>query len=219
MRQNLLLLVTLAFACEALAQTPPAKPELPFVMPTPEGWRTETIPFPIGFAPTLPYKGLEELRFSPGMFKPGSEDFWTYAFVFWLEGEVPLTAERLNSDLKTYLEGLSRAVEEKNEKFDPKAATVTARLQEEKAPQGGQRHFEGTVEAYDPFKTHKRQTLNVRVHVFPCQAQGRTVAFFQVSPQPPKHKVWETLKQIRDGFRCSKQGADASPRQKSAGME
>jgi len=207
MRQNLLLFVTLAFASRVLAQTEPPKPEIPFVMPTPEGWRTETIPFPIGFAPELPYKGLEELRFSPGMFKPGSEDFWTYAFVFWLEGEVPLTAERLNSNLKTYLEGLSRVVEEKNEKFDPKAATVTARLKEAKATKDGQRHFEGKVEAYEPFKTHKRQILNVRVDVFQCPAQGRTVAFFQVSPQPTKHQVWETLKRIRDGFRCSKEGS------------
>jgi hypothetical protein len=206
MRQNLLLFITLAFATDALAQTAPPKPEIPFVMPIPEGWRTETIPFPLGFAPELPYKGLEELRFSPGMFKPGSEDFWTYAFVFWLEGEVPWTAERLNSDLKTYLEGLSRAVEAKNEKFDPKAATVTARLKETKASKDGPQHFEGKVEAYDPFKTHQRQTLNMRGNVFRCPAQGRTVVFFQISPQLETHKVWQTLKQIRDGFRCSKEG-------------
>jgi hypothetical protein len=206
MPQRLVLLLTLAFASEVLAQKAASKPELPFVMPTPEGWRTETIPFPIEFAPALPYKGLEELRFSPGMFKPGSEDFWTYAFVFWLEGEVPLTAARLDSDLKTYLEGLSRAVEEKNAKFDPKAADVTARIEELKASPEGQQHFAGKVEAYDPFKTHQRQTLNVRVNVFQCKAQGRTVAFFQVSPQPTTHKVWKTLQQIRDGFRCSKEG-------------
>jgi hypothetical protein len=207
MRQELLLFLTLTFASEALAQTAPPKPELPFVMPIPEGWRTETIPFPLGFAPELPYKGVEELRFSPGMFKPGSEDFWTYAFVFWLEGEVPWTAERLNSTLKTYLEGLSRAVEEKNKKFDPKSATVTAHLQEMKAAQDGQQHFEGKVEAYDPFKTHQRQTLNMRGEVFRCPAPGKTVVFFQVSPQPMTHKVWERLKQIREGFRCSKEGS------------
>ena len=42
--------------------------EIPFSMPTPEGWRTETIPFPLEFAPELEYEGLEELRFAPGMF-------------------------------------------------------------------------------------------------------------------------------------------------------
>jgi hypothetical protein len=207
MRQNLLLLLVLAFGSEALAQKAPAMPEVPFVMPKPEGWRTETIPFPLEFAPQLPYKGLEELRFAPGMFKPGTEDFWTYAFVWWLEGEVPLTTDTLNGDLKTYLEGLSRAVEEKNAKFDPRRATVTARLMEAKAPQEGQQHFEGKVDAYDPFKTHKPLTLHFRVSVFRCPAQGTTVAFFQASPQPMKHKVWQALARVREGFRCSKEGS------------
>jgi hypothetical protein len=171
---------------------------------TPEGWRTETLSFPLDFAPQLPYQGLEELRFSPGMFKPGSEDFWTYAFVFWLEGEVPFTAGQLNADLKTYLEGLSRAVETKNEKFNPKAAAVTASLTQTQATQDGQQHFEGKVTAYDPFKTHKPVTLNLRVTVLRCPAQGRTVALFQASPQPVTHKVWQPLEQIREGFRCSK---------------
>jgi hypothetical protein len=83
MRRNILLFFALALAPEALAQKAPSKPDVPFVLPTPEGWRTETLHFPLEFAPQLPYQGLEELRFSPGMFKPGREDFWTYAFVFW----------------------------------------------------------------------------------------------------------------------------------------
>ncbi|MFL5348052.1 MAG: hypothetical protein ACJ8AT_24945 [Hyalangium sp.] len=204
MRQHLLLIMALLFASEALAQKEPPAPEVPFALPTPEGWRTETFTLPPEFAPKLPYRGLEELRFSPGMFKPGSEDFWSYAFVFWLEGEVPFTAEQLNADLKTYFEGLSRAVEEKNTQFDPHAATVTAHLTEAKASQEGQQRFEGKVDAYDPFKTHKPLTLNLRVQVFRCAAQGRTVAFFQASPQPMTHKVWGQLERIREGFRCSK---------------
>ncbi len=38
-----------------------------FFLPTPEGWQTETIPFPLEFAPEIKYEGLEELRFAPGM--------------------------------------------------------------------------------------------------------------------------------------------------------
>jgi hypothetical protein len=44
---------------------------LPFYMPVPDGWRTETIPFPLDFAPELKYEGVEELRFSPWMFEGG----------------------------------------------------------------------------------------------------------------------------------------------------
>jgi hypothetical protein len=117
--------------------------------------------------------------------------------VFWLEGEVSFTTERLNVDLKTYLEGLSRAVEQANEKLDPKKATVTAHLQETKSPKDKPQRFEGTVNGYDPFTTHGPLTLNVRVTVFRCPAQSRTVAFFQTSPQQMTHEVWQTLKPIR----------------------
>src|SRR5262245_33462421 len=34
-----------------------------FQWPIPEGWQHETIPFPLEFAPDLPYQGVEELRF------------------------------------------------------------------------------------------------------------------------------------------------------------
>ena len=49
--------VSLVLSAPILAQDAPA-PELPFHLPTPEGWRTETIPFPLGFAPELEYEGL-----------------------------------------------------------------------------------------------------------------------------------------------------------------
>src|SRR5262249_653024 len=47
------------------ATAPAAKLEWPL----PEGWRSETIPFPLDFARDLPLEGVEELRFAPGMFK------------------------------------------------------------------------------------------------------------------------------------------------------
>jgi len=39
-----------------------------FRWPVAEGWRKETIPFPLEFARDLPFSGVEELRFAPGMF-------------------------------------------------------------------------------------------------------------------------------------------------------
>ena len=81
-----------------------------FFFPAPEGWLTETIPFPLGFAPSLAYEGLEELRFAPGMFKAGQEDFWTYAFVWWITPRPDLTPDILARDLEIYFEGLTGAV-------------------------------------------------------------------------------------------------------------
>ena len=37
-----------------------------FTWPVPDGWRSETIPFPLEFAPSIPHRGVEEIRFAPG---------------------------------------------------------------------------------------------------------------------------------------------------------
>src|SRR3954468_9210935 len=84
-----LLTAALAFAagCQTAAPKPDAAEhdgdEAParapaFEWPKPEGgWKTETIPFPLDFAPTIPLQGVEELRFAPGMFKPEAPGYWS----------------------------------------------------------------------------------------------------------------------------------------------
>ncbi len=119
----------LLLAPPLVGEEPPA---VPFTMPVPDGWRTETIPFPLDFAPELPYQGLEELRFAPGMFEDGSDGFWTYAFVWWLPLDTRLDAETLASDLESYFRGLTRAVSEARE-FDPGAPEFKAALREKPA--------------------------------------------------------------------------------------
>ena len=41
----------------------------------PAGWRSEVIPFPLDFAPSLTHRGFEEIRFAPGMFDPADTLF------------------------------------------------------------------------------------------------------------------------------------------------
>ena len=96
----------------ATSGVPLAQEALPFSLPVPDGWQTETIPFPLEFAPQIPYSGLEELRFSPGMFEEGADDFWTYAFVWWVNPDDPTDAQALSGHLETYFRGLATAVAE-----------------------------------------------------------------------------------------------------------
>jgi hypothetical protein len=175
---------------------------LPFAWPVPAGWRSETIPFPLGFAPTLPYAGLEELRFAPGMFTAGSEESWTYAFVWWLDGDIAFEAATLNADLVSYFTGLSLAVEER-EDFAPADAAAVAKLAPAESPERGAVRWTGTVSVYDAFATHARVELNVDVRIFRCAAQDHTVALFTISPQPDGHEVWTELASLRASFRCS----------------
>jgi hypothetical protein len=184
------------------ADEPAPREPLPFTWPLPPGWRSETIPFPLGFAPSLPYRGLEELRFAPGMFDAASEQFWTYAFVWWLEGEVVLDANRLNEELAAYFEGLSAAVEGSD--FDAERAKVVSRLVAAPSDDSTCTHWRGTVSSYDPFATHARIELQLEVESFRCEVQDRTVALFRVSPRPSDDAVWTQLAALRDAFRCSR---------------
>ena len=72
-RSQLILWLVVAFALEpVLAQS---QVYVPFQIPTAKGWRTETIPPPLDFAPEVDFQGLEELRFAPGMFDAQAVDF------------------------------------------------------------------------------------------------------------------------------------------------
>src|SRR3954469_12003229 len=78
MRQTAALLALLALLSGvARAEGPGVKPS--FTWPLPEGWKAETIPFPLDFAPDLRHTGVEELRFSPGFGDPAAPDNWNLA--------------------------------------------------------------------------------------------------------------------------------------------
>src|SRR5689334_9492619 len=62
----------------------------PYHLPIPENWGIERFSIPISFAPTIPYKGVEDIRFTPGWGKAGSEEYWTYSFLWWLDDSVRL---------------------------------------------------------------------------------------------------------------------------------
>jgi len=78
----------------------------PYKLDIPSGWSTERFPFPFDFAPQIPYKGMEELRFAPGWEDSVSEEHWAYAFLWWLEGKPQQTSEKLETHLQDYYNGL-----------------------------------------------------------------------------------------------------------------
>jgi hypothetical protein len=179
-------------AALAAGAPPAAQPRPPFVWAVPKGWRTETIPFPLDFAPALKHRGLEELRFSPGMFKPGAPDFWSYGFIWWLEGEAAPSAAVLGRELALYFRGLSEAVGKGKYSFD--ASRFKARLRADGDSMTGQ------IDTYDAFKTGRPLTLNVRLRSQRC---GRDTALLvALSPADPKASTWNDLNELTATFRC-----------------
>lgn len=171
-----------------------AQPESLFAK-APTDWREEVIPFPLGFAPSIDYQGVEELRFSPGAFKAGSEDFFAYAFVWALEGEVKLSEAVLQKHLLDYYKGLYLAVSKLKEKntasFAANVATTAGGFID-----AAQKSFAGKVTWQEPFATEKPQVLNLLIDVWFCAEAGKTLAFFLISPQPQEHAIWTTLKSL-----------------------
>jgi hypothetical protein len=175
----------------ALILAAPATP-VPFKWTTPAGWRTETIPFPLEFAPSLKHKGLEELRFAPGMFKPDAPDFFSYAFVWWLEDEGAPGASTLETELAVYFRGLSEAVGKDKYKFDP--ARFKARFRQEGDSIVGQ------IDSYDAFKTGKPITLNARFQSRRC---GKNTALVvALSPASADAAIWKDLSALTAQFHC-----------------
>ena len=176
-----------------------------FRWPVAEGWKSETIPFPLEFAKDLPYKGVEELRFSPGMFKSDADSFWSYAFVWWLDGHPPLDAHELQDDLQRYFAGLSTEVgKEKGFTFDPKHFQASLKAEgSTPAKHGHAIHaYTGTVKTYDAFVTGKPIVLNVEVWVWDCNAAGKRAALVLASPKDHDAPIWKSLETRRDEFVC-----------------
>ncbi len=173
-------------------QTPAPKPQLPFRWETPAGWRTETIPFPLDFAPELAHKGFEELRFAPGMFKPEAEDFWSYAFVWWLDSHEPFDAAKLNRELPAYFKGLCMSVGKAKFAMDP--ARFKARINSVKEG------FEGEVDLYDAFKTGQPITLHVKIRIQDCGSHRALLC--GLSPKPFGAGPWSSLDPLIGAFGC-----------------
>ena len=196
-----------ALALWLVLRKPAAVPESPrvnppeaasFEWPVPAGWKHETIPFPLDFAPMLPYHGIEELRFMPGFFKADAPDYWSYAFVWWLTDAPALDGPTLSAALAQYFRGLATAVGQDKYKFDPQRFRADLAL----TGSAAQRILSGDVSSYDPFVTGQELVLHVEASLRPCPQSGRNALLFLLSPKPTSDPVWAELRACAESWRC-----------------
>jgi len=187
-----LLALALLAACHAPANANGDEAAAPFDWPLPAGWRQETIAFPLEFAPSLAFRGREEVRFLPGFFDDKARTYWSYAFSWWLdewlEDAPPLDARAIGDALTTYYRGLSLAVGK--DRFAFAAERFAAEFA---AATDGTAAFVGTVRSYDAFTTGQPIELHVEVQQLAGRA-GRRALTFLVSPQPRTDVVWSELR-------------------------
>jgi hypothetical protein len=200
-RVALLLLLSWTFACEA---RPPAQPDAAASgadarWPIPAGWKHETFALPPQFAPALAYQGTEDLRFMPGFKSPTAPDYWSYAFVWWLDQPHPFDATSLAATLTTYFQGLDTAVAGSKYHLDPARyrAVLTA------VPGSEPPRLTGQVFAYDPFVTGLPITLNVEAELRSCPATGQVAMVVALSPKDTNDSVWKALRAATGALVCT----------------
>ena len=176
---------------------PPFQPADTLFSKAPADWKVEVIPFPLGFAPQIELTGREELRFDPEWSKPDSPSYFSYAFIWWLDGDITIDHAMLQKNLDLYYKGLYKAVS-KTKGTDPTTFASSVRATRERAwIPGASANFRGTMKWVDPFFTEKPLTLNLMMCSWRCN--GKTALFVLVSPQDSGHPIWQTLKELRAG--------------------
>lgn len=177
--------------------------EDPYKFSSPADWRSERITFPLSFAPTIKYDGYEELRFAPGMFKPGSETYFTYAFFWWVKDRRTLTERVLKSQLEAYFKGLCREVgKERKLKID--LAQIVAKVERlpERVRAGTRDSFQAEIACFDPFNGGQPLRLRSEIISFYCEKAGHTCMFFIISPRLEDSRIKDQLLEIRSSFEC-----------------
>lgn len=172
----------------------------------PAGWGGETIKLPPGFAPDMKLKGFEHIRFAPGMMKPNSDSFFSYAFAFELQPQPKLTEAVVRDEFLKYYRGLCKAVLN-GQRPDVKPSTFKLKLQKlaaaAKAPANAKAgdkatRYTGTLDWVEPFATKKPQKLNLEIRTW--MKNNRNHIFVCVSPQASDQPIWKQLHTIRDNY-------------------
>jgi hypothetical protein len=174
-----------------------------YFLPMPDKWGVERFQFPIEFATAIPYKGIEDVRFAPGWGDKNSAEYWSYCFLWWLDGDPQINLNDLEEDLKMYYTGLvGRNIPIR--KIPPeKLVPVHVALKKVKQAPNDLETYSGTVNMLDYF-LQKPMILNAVVHVRNCPEKNRKVLFFEISPKPETDLVWISMNSIFSEFRCFK---------------
>jgi len=182
-----------------------SKPES-YQWETGPGWFGERIPLPPSFSPTMSWKGIEEIRFAPGMFKSAQPDFFSYALVFSLEPDADVSPSGLRKQILLYYQGLSSRVSAgKGRKVDVSKFTIelkpTKKLSGSSPKQAkNATTYLSTLKWVEPFATGKPQDLHLEIHAWKDKTRKRTYLFFCASPQGPDVPIRKTLRKIRAAF-------------------
>ena len=166
------------------------------VLEAPESWRPEIIEMPLSFAPSLDYKGFEDIRFAPGWADTTASDYFTYTFTWVLDKNPKLNQKKLETQTKAYFDGLMAAVSERNDLPKTEASFEFSKVKTAFAALGD-------VSFYEAFFSKKVITLKVLATGEKCKATGKYLVRFNLSPSTDK-ATWEKMDEVKLKVDCGK---------------
>jgi hypothetical protein len=166
----------------------------------PAGWRKESFAFPLAYAPSLPYQGTEQVRFSPSWSRFSDEAGFSYV-ALWDIRPAPLEPEALERALGVYFDGLMNnvAIGRKIEALVPQTAVVLHPLD---APTGWTEAYAGEIHTWNAFSKAEDLVLKVEVTKRACGAD-RVQVFFAFAKAPRSAAPWKPLRAIRASTTCA----------------
>ena len=170
-----------------------------YLLKEPAGWEFERFDLPPVFAPGFPFKGIEELRFSPGMFKKDSVDYFTYAFVAQLDNTVAVSQDDIQNYLLLYYKGLCSSTA-KDRKLTVDITKITVSIARNKTVAANEMIYHGQAGVFGVFADGAPVQLNTQIKVFNNAEAKKTYLLFLVSPQKRDHVLWKKLYGIQKDF-------------------
>ena len=173
-------------------------------------WKGERINLPTQFAPDMKLKGVEEIRFAPGMFDAKSDSFFTYVFVFAVSGDQELTPDLIKSEILVYYRGLAKSVLQGRKEVDTSKFAFAMKPVEKASAVPGQvdaskvKQFTGKLDWVEPFRTAEQQQLHFEMQAWKSSETGRNYLFVCTSPAAiqadSKSPLWKEMREIRQSF-------------------
>ena len=171
----------------------------PYQLSIPTGWDVERFLIPIEFAPQIQCKGVEDIRFTPGWGNVKSNEYWTYAFLWYLDGYYKINKNILENNLRAYYTGLVGRNIEPRKIPASKVIPVKTFVKQVTTSESDLKTFNGTIELLD-YMEQRPITLNCIIHVRPYKEKGKTFIFYELSPKPFSDSLWLKLNELWTDF-------------------
>jgi hypothetical protein len=195
MKQTLLLsLLIISLSLTIQAQQP-----VPELLKEPAAWGFERFGLPPEFAPGITYKGAEELRFAPGMFKAEAPDYFSYAFAAQLDSTTTISQQGINNYLLLYFRGLCASVA-KDRKITIDTAAITVSVEKKKGTPKNEPAYTALLNIFGVFTNGAPVTLHADIKVLTDKVAKKVFLVFIASPQERTAAIWKELYKIQEGF-------------------